>query len=114
MPQAETRTDPPSELREQAFAEIRRRIFAHLGGRAARVYLFGSCARGDWRQSSDVDVAVEPLEPVPDDLFPAIRDALEESDIPYFVDVVDWRRADPALRATILREGILWTRPGSA
>ena len=34
-----------------------------LRGRAARVWLFGSRARGDARPTSDVDVAVESLDP---------------------------------------------------
>lgn len=108
---AVTMTDSAGAVRARALTEIRQMIFDRLGDRSARVFLFGSCARGTWRQSSDIDVAIEPLEPVSDDLFADIRDALDESDIPYFVDVVDLRRVDPAFRTRVLREGIAWTPP---
>ncbi len=53
------------ETTEANLARVRRlaRTFAqgvreHLGGRCRRVRLFGSAARGDWTDDSDVDVLV--------------------------------------------------------
>ncbi|MGD0497138.1 MAG: nucleotidyltransferase domain-containing protein [Bryobacteraceae bacterium] len=45
--------------------EVRRLVLRGLSGRRARVYLFGSWARGDASRVSDIDVAVLPLEPLP-------------------------------------------------
>ena len=89
-------------------AEVRDIVFQHLAGRNATVYLFGSRARGRARASSDVDIAIESAEPLPPVLLAEIRDALEESTIPYNVDVVDLRTAGAALRAVVKREGIRW------
>src|SRR5271154_2746214 len=44
--------------------KIRQIVLGGLNGHAARVYLFGSRARGDAWPWSDVDVAVDLLEPV--------------------------------------------------
>ena len=41
-------------------AEARRIICRGLAGLRARVYLFGSWARGDARRTSDIDVAIDP------------------------------------------------------
>ncbi|NBC33163.1 MAG: nucleotidyltransferase domain-containing protein [Alphaproteobacteria bacterium] len=100
--------------RARALETIRSIVFAELAGRRARVFLIGSCARGDWCQGSDIDIAIE-LRDEPDlYLIPAIRAALEDSDVPYFVDVVDLGSADAELVTTIRREGVEWTDPNAA
>lgn len=76
-------TDP----RARALDIIRSVVFAELAGRRARVFLIGSCARGDWHQGSD---------------------------IPYFVDVVDLGSADADLVAAVRREGVEWCDPNAA
>ncbi len=38
-----------------------------------------------------------------------IREALEESLVPYTVDLVDLCQTEDAFRAVVLREGILWS-----
>lgn len=80
-----------------------------LKGHRARVYLFGSHARGEASRASDVDVAVLPRKPLPVGLLSAIREELEESRIPYVVELVDLSAAEPSFRKTVQREGVLWT-----
>ncbi len=79
-----------------------------VGGYPVTVYLFGSRARGDIRRTSDVDVAVEPHGPLPASLLANLRDALDESTIPYRVDIVDLSAADRAFRERVRKEGIVW------
>lgn len=83
-------------------------IFDALGDRKAKVWLFGSCARGDVRQHSDIDIAILPRDELPAGFFAALAADIEESPIPYDVDVVDLRRADPALVEEVRREGVKW------
>lgn len=75
------------------------------------VYLFGSWARGAVGQGSDVDVAIEYLTDmsVADKLkITDLRDRLEESTVPYRVDIVDMHQASNALIQEIRKEGIQW------
>ena len=65
-------------------------------------------ARGLAGRSSDIDVAILPLDPLPPGTLSAIREALEESRVLYSVDVVDLSYADPAFRERVLKEGVLW------
>ncbi len=78
------------------------------GEHDAAVYLFGSHARGEVRHPSDIDVAILPR----DDLLPAffaeLADTIEESTIPYEVDLVDLRGVSPAFREEVIRTGIKW------
>jgi hypothetical protein len=80
-----------------------------LRGAPARVYLFGSRARHDQARSSDIDVAILPLAPLPPGLLSSIREELEESNIPYVVDLVDLSQSGAAFREAVLREGVEWT-----
>lgn len=98
-----------NEVRQRALAEVKRIVLGGLAGRRARVHLFGSCARGNPAYFSDIDVAVEPLEDIPASVFIELRDALEDSDVPYFTDLVDLSEAGERVRAAVEREGIEWT-----
>jgi Nucleotidyltransferase domain len=44
--------------RKKAIEELRRIVLAALGEHDAAVWLFGSCARGEVRQHSDIDIAI--------------------------------------------------------
>ena len=81
----------------------------HLRGTGARAFLFGSQARQTVHPASDVDVGVLPLTPLPAGLLSTIREALEESTVPFAVDLIDLSSADPAFRKRVLQEGIPWT-----
>jgi predicted nucleotidyltransferase len=88
---------------------VRRIVLSGLRAHPARVFLFGSRARGDHRVASDIDVAVLPLGPIPAGLLARIREELDESQVPFVVDLVDLREAPPSLRERALREGTEWT-----
>ena len=79
-----------------------------LGEHDAAVWLFGSCARGEARQHSDIDIAILPRDNLPPGFFGELDADIEESTIPYEVDLVDLRRADAALVDEVRREGVKW------
>ena len=79
-----------------------------LGQHRAEVWLFGSCARGNPRQHSDIDVAILPRDDLPTAFFAELAADIEESPIPYDVNLVDLRSAEPALVAEVRREGVRW------
>ncbi len=97
-----------SAARARALECVREIVMDVLGDEDVRVYLFGSCATGSLRPSSDIDVAVEfhhGLAPVS---FATLRERLEESDVPYDVDVIDLTTVSPEFAHRVRREGILW------
>ena len=79
-----------------------------LGEHDAAVWLFGSCARGAARQHSDIDIAILPRDELPSGFLAELAADIEESPIPYDVDLVDLRRAEPALVEEVRREGVKW------
>jgi predicted nucleotidyltransferase len=95
-------------VRARALASVRRLVLEALAGCDARVYLFGSSATGAVRHASDIDVAVEPRGPLPAAALARLREALEESTVPYEVDVVDLGQASEAFRTRVRRGGVVW------
>ncbi len=104
-----TRGKTHSTAPDEDLAEVRRIVFQKLKGYKVRVYFFGSRAKGEARKSSDIDLAILPLRPLPPGLMAELREALEESWIPFEVDVVDLTETDPSFRERVLKEGILWS-----
>jgi uncharacterized protein len=94
--------------RRWALGELRRMVLDALSDHAAEVWLFGSCARGEVFQHSDVDIAVLPRDDLPSGFFSELAERIEKSSIPYDVDVVDLRRAAPTLVEEVRREGVKW------
>ena len=100
---------PPNFVMPSAdLDEVRRIVRAGLRGNDARVYLFGSWARGHNRKTSDIDIAILPSTPLPANLMSEIREALDESTVVYPVEVVDLSEVSPEFRDRVLREGVLW------
>jgi uncharacterized protein len=97
-----------NSTRKQALEELRQMVLNALGEHEAAVWLFGSCARGDARQHSDIDVAILPRDDLPSGFFAELAADFEESTLPYDVDLVDLRRADAALAEEVHREGVKW------
>lgn len=101
-------TDPMHREEEARWlGAVREIVLRELAGAPVQVYLFGSRARGTARRTSDVDVAVEG--PVPAGVLSRLREALEDSNVPVRVDVIELRDADDAFRARVLREAVPWT-----
>lgn len=89
-------------------AEAKRIVLSGVGGRA-RVYLYGSRARGTAARTSDIDIGVMPTAPMDPAVLSEIRDALERSNILYPVDLVDLSHTDAAFREQVLAEAVEWT-----
>jgi predicted nucleotidyltransferase len=94
--------------RTRAIEELRRMVLDALGGHDAEVWLFGSCARDKVRNASDIDIGILPRGPLPRGFFGNLDADIEESTIPYHVDLVDLRDMDPAWLDRIRREGVNW------
>lgn len=70
------------------------------------VYLFGSRAKGEFKKGSDIDIAIEGADRKAIIL---LREALEEANIPYKVDLLDLTEVSEDFKESILKEAkVLW------
>lgn len=88
--------------------EVKATVLKLLEPYPVRVYLIGSFARGDFRTSSDVDIVVIDSEILPPGKLAEVRECLDESNIPFRIDVVDWREVGEDFHRNVTKEGILW------
>lgn len=75
----------------------------------ARIILFGSRATGKAWTGSDIDLALDNHGPVPLTTLSKLRETIEESLVPYTVDLVDISMVDAAMRSEITKKGIEWS-----
>lgn len=94
--------------REVILEAVKTIIMDYLGNTGARIYLFGSWARGDEYYGSDIDVGVWYEHPLPAGCLSCLREALEESTVPYTVDLVDLTQTNTAFREKMLKEARIW------
>jgi predicted nucleotidyltransferase len=72
-----------------------------------KIYLYGSRARGDFKQQSDIDLAIDSDKRL---YLGEARAVLEALSIPYKIDLVELNHTSDALRTNILHEGVLWNQ----
>ena len=89
-------------------AEVRQLVLKKLRNYPVRIYLYGSWAAGKAGKTSDIDIAVLPLAPLPKGVLSELRQTLEESNVLFSVDLVDLSEADETFRERVLKEGIEW------
>lgn len=70
--------------------EIKKIIFKFLNPKEYQAFIFGSRATGKARKYSDYDIGVWGKKPLPAMIKFLIKDALEESDLPFKVEIVDF------------------------
>lgn len=72
----------------------------------AKVYVFGSRARGDSKELSDLDLLYETDEPIALSQIAQIKFDLEESDLPIKVDIVDVRDLPSSFLSDVMKERV--------
>ncbi len=78
-----------------------------LPGQTTELWLFGSRARGDFSLYSDIDLLLKATPILTDRQISAIRDVLEESDLPFKCHVVDAEKICPPYQEIIEKEKLL-------
>lgn len=88
--------------------QVKQIVLHSLKDQPWQVILFGSWARSEERHSSDIDIGIW-RDPQSDSTpLLELKESLEESTIPYKVDIVDLVEADEALVEHARKEGIRW------
>lgn len=98
---------PPAGLTDAERARLRRILEDILPDKAARVWVFGSRAKGTARRDSDLDLVIDMGAPLPRTLRHQLVEAFASSDLPYPVDLVDWWTVGDPFRALIAEDRLL-------
>ena len=90
----------PVDIRPDHLEIVQDALRAHLPA-GFKVWVFGSRAKWTTKESSDLDLAVEGAGKLDDKAMVRLEVALEESDLPYTVDVVDLNAVSPEFREIV-------------
>lgn len=103
---AKPESSVPEKYAAKAEEILKQLARQYLGG--ATVILFGSRADGTHSRRSDFDIAYMPGENFDSMSVVRFREAIEESDVIYGVDLVDLSQVEDSFRDTVLSEGVVW------
>lgn len=77
---------------------------------SSKIYLFGSRARGDHTDRSDIDIAIDLGRKMEIREIAKARGVLEGLNLPWKIDVVDMYSISATMKEFILKEGIIWKK----
>ena len=82
---------------------IRGIVYRHVDAREHQPVIFGSRANGTAQTYSDVDLGLLGDQPINKQAYIRMVDELEESSLPYKVDVVDFATAEDSFKKIALK-----------
>jgi len=91
-----------ANMSQKTEKEIKRIISKFLDPKEYQIFIFGSRAAGRAKKYSDYDIGIWGKKSVPWHILAMINESLEESDIPYKVDIVDFSLLSPEFRKIAL------------
>jgi predicted nucleotidyltransferase len=97
-----------SPVYQKSIQDLKSLIFETLKGENITVLLFGSRAREDFSQVSDIDIGILPGDNFDQRKLVFLKERIENLNIPYTVDIVDLSRVSEAFKERALKEGIIW------
>ena len=101
----------PSTCNEKYLNMLKKIIFSIVDKNKVMIFLFGSRVSGRHSSSADVDIGLFADEKLPINLYNKIRNAIDESIIPWEVDIIDFTRADQTFKEETLKDVIVWNMP---
>ncbi len=100
-------TDQLYQLSEFLIKEILKNNLS----KGTKVFLFGSRAMGHYSRSSDIDIGIMPSSNNEESLerkLTQIKEAIDESVIPYKVDIIDFSKVSDKFKVEALKNTIEW------
>jgi len=97
-----------SPIYQKSIQDLKSLVFETLKDENVTVILFGSRARGDFSQVSDIDIGILPGINFDRRKLIFLKERIENLNIPYTVDIVDLSRVSKVFKEKALREGIVW------
>jgi predicted nucleotidyltransferase len=85
---------------------LKKTVRTHLPNEAYRVFIFGSRATKASRKFSDIDLGIEGPVPLTSKQYIQLANALDETDIPYKIDLVDFSEVSEKFKIIALQNTI--------
>lgn len=93
-------------LSSKYIKEIKTQINSHFNKRKVKVFIFGSSLIN--KNFKDIDIGL--MGYIKKGEANSLKASILESTLPYFVDVVDFKKVTPDFKKNVLENKILWIR----
>ncbi len=90
---------------------VKQIVLKHIPKDNFAVFLFGSRAVGNAKPLSDIDIGILGLEPLPTIIKVDLESDLEESIVPYKIDLIDFYQVDKDFKKEALNTIQIWNCP---
>ncbi|MCP4252953.1 MAG: nucleotidyltransferase domain-containing protein [Candidatus Scalindua sp.] len=87
---------------------LKKCVLEYLGNENVKIVVFGSRARGDNITSSDVDIGIIPKGEFNRNSLTLLREFIENSNIPFKVDIVDFSSTSEQFKSEALKDAEIW------
>lgn len=77
------------------------------------IWVFGSRITDNIKTYSDLDIVIIDKEIIPRNILFDLKDAFDESILPYRVDILDWQRITPEFRKVIEKNYVVLQKPNN-
>lgn len=88
--------------------QLKNTVLEALAGEKARVVLFGSRAGKGYNKFSDVDIGIIPYAEINESKITLLREKIEDLNIPYKVEVVNFLEVSGDFKKEALKEMVVW------
>jgi len=94
--------------RNHYLIKLKNLVLSVLKDEQVKVVVFGSRARGDNHYASDIDIGLIPYGKINGKKIAELREKIEDLNIPYKVEIVDFSQASESFKKEALKEVVVW------
>lgn len=95
-------------MNNKYLSELRDLVLNELKNEKVKIFIFGSRAREDNYQASDVDIGYIPYDKFDDKKITMLKYKLENSNIPYKVEIVNFNNVSEEFKQEALKDIEIW------
>ncbi|KKL24866.1 hypothetical protein LCGC14_2411030 [marine sediment metagenome] len=93
---------------ENSLIKLKRLVVEYLTDEKVQVFLFGSRARNDNANHSDVDIGYIPYGEFDRKKIVNLNERIENSTIPYKVEIVNFNEVSEDFKRAALKDAVIW------
>ena len=90
--------------------QVKRIVLTHIPKDKFNVFLFGSRVDENHRKGADIDIGVKGEEQLEEKIKLKIKEEIEESIVPFKVDIIDFYDASDNFKNVALKDYVLWNK----
>lgn len=93
-------------LKHKYLTQLKDILNRHLLGEKVKIFIYGSSIERD--EFRDIDVGIEGA--VDDRQISSLKEQIEQSSLPYFVDVINFNKVSSDFKKAVFQGKILWIK----